>query len=87
MEINDHVINLVDSKQLPYEPMYRLGLVKLETSKTFIKTNLAKGFIGPSKSPEDALILFIRKSNSTPCQYINYQVLKNLIIKNWYPFL
>ena len=57
--INDHFINLLDDKQPPYGPIYSLGPVKLEILKTYIKANLASGFIRPSKSPSGALILFI----------------------------
>ena len=42
---NEHAIELEKGKQPPYEPIYSLGLVELETLKTFIKTKLANGFI------------------------------------------
>ena len=45
MRINKHAIELQEDKQLSYGPIYSLGLVKLETLKTFIKTNLANNFI------------------------------------------
>ena len=57
--INDHLINLLDDKQLPYGSIYSLGLVELEMLKTYIKVNLANGFIRPSKFPADAPILFV----------------------------
>ena len=57
--IYDHPINLLDDKQLPYSPIYSLGLVELEMLKTYIKANLANGFIRPSKSTAGAPILFI----------------------------
>ena len=44
-EINKHGIKLEESKQLPFGLIYSLGLVELETLKTYIKTNLANGFI------------------------------------------
>lgn len=43
--INEHVIELVNGKQPPYELIYSLGLVKLETFKVYIKTHLKTGFI------------------------------------------
>ena len=43
--INNYAIKLVNSQQLSYEPIYSLGLVELETSKTYIETNLANKFI------------------------------------------
>ena len=63
--INNHAIELVDGQQLPYESIYSLGPIELETLKTYIKTNLANGFIRPSKSPANAPILFDRKSNGS----------------------
>ena len=83
--INDHPINLLDNKQPPYGPIYSLGPVKLETLKTYIKTNLASSFIRPPKFPTVALILFVRKKDGSLCLCIDYQGLNNLMIKNYYP--
>ena len=49
--INEYAIKLVGGKQPPYEPIYSLSPVKLETLKTYIETHLKTGFIRPSKSP------------------------------------
>ena len=59
IRINNHPINLLDDKQLPYGPIYNLGQVELETLKTYIEANLANGFIKCSKSPAGASILFV----------------------------
>lgn len=83
-EINNHTIDLVNDKQLPYEPVYSLGPVELKILKTYIETNLVSGFIRFSKSPASALILFIWKPNSSFRLYVNSQALNNLIIKNRY---
>ena len=56
--INDHTIELVEDQQPPYRSIYSLAPVELETLKAYIKTNLANGFIQPSKSPAGAPILF-----------------------------
>ena len=82
--INDHAINLVDDWQPPYGPIYSLGLVELETLKTYIETNLANGFIKPSKSPARAPIFLDKKPNSSLQLYVDYQGLNNLTIKNQY---
>ena len=82
--INDHAIELVDGQQPPYGPIYSLGLVELETLKAYIKTNLANGFIKPSKSPAGAPILFDRKSDGFLRLCVDYQGLNNLTIKNRY---
>ena len=84
--INDHAIELVEGcQQPPYGPIYSLGPVELETLKAYIETNLANGFIRPSKSPAGALILFDRKPDGFLRLYVDYQGLNNLTIKNRYP--
>ena len=83
--INNHPIDLLDDKQPPYGPIYSLGLVELEMLKTYIKANLASGFIRSSKSPAGALILFVQKKDSSLCFCVNYRELNNLMIQNYYP--
>ena len=83
--IHDQPIDLLDNKQLPYGQIYSLGAVELEILKTYIKTNLASGFIRPSKSLADALILFIRKIDGSLRLCVDYRGLNNLTIKNRYP--
>ena len=56
--INEHIIKLEKNKQPFFGLIYSLGPVKLETLKTYIKTNLVNGFIRLSKSPAGAPILF-----------------------------
>ena len=86
-EINTHTIDLEESKQPSYGPIYSLGLVELETLKTYIETNLANGFIHPSKSPAGAPILFDKKSDRSLRLCVNYRGLNNITIKNRYPLL
>ena len=43
--INKHAIKLQDGKQPPYGQIYSLGLVELETLKTYIKIHLKTRFI------------------------------------------
>ena len=85
-KLNQHVIELQESQQLFYRPIYSLGLLKLKTLKTYIKTNLANGFIGLLKSPTDIPILFVGKPDSRLRLCIDYWV-NNLTIKNQYPLL
>ena len=84
-KINDHTIELVEGQQPPYGPIYSLGPVELETLKAYIETNLANGFIRPSKSPAGAPILFDRKSDGSLRLCVDYRGLNNLTIKNRYP--
>ena len=70
--IINHAIELVDGQQPPYEPIYSLGPVELETLKAYIETNLANGFIRPFKSPAGAPILFDRKTDGSLRLCVDY---------------
>ena len=83
-KVNEHAIELEEGKQPPYKLIYSLRPVELKTLKTYIKTNLANGFIRALKSPASSPILFVHKPNSSLCLSVNYRGLNNLIIKNWY---
>ena len=82
--MNKHAIELEENKQLPFGPIYSLGPVELETLKTYIKTNLANGFIRPSKSPTGAPILFDQKPDGSLRLCVEYRGLNNITIKNQY---
>ena len=84
-KLNEHAIDLEDSKQPLYRSIYSLGPVELETLKTYIKTHLKTGFIRLSKSFASALILFNKKPDSSLHLCVDYWGLDNLIIKNQYP--
>ena len=83
--MNEHAIKLKKSKQPPFGPLDSLGPVELETLKTYIETNLANGFIWPSKSPAEAPILFDRKPDGSICLCMDYRGLNNITIKDQYP--
>ena len=84
-ELNQHAIELQEGQQPLYGPIYSLGPVELETLKTYIETNLANGFIWPSKSPAGASILFVGKPDGSLRLCMDYRGLNNLRIKNRYP--
>ena len=85
--INEYAIELEKGKQLPFGPIYSLGPIDLKILKTYIKTNLANGFIRLSKSPAGAPTFFDRKPDKSLHLYINYWGLNNITIKNQYPLL
>ena len=85
IRVNQYAIKLEEGKQPPYGPIYILGSIKLKTLKTYIKTNLANGFIKASNSLAVAIILVLYKLDGSLCLCDNCQGLNNLIIKNWYP--
>ena len=83
-KINNHAIELEEGKQPPFGPIYSLGLIELETLKTYIETNLANGFIRPSKFSAGAPILFYKKPDRSLCLCVDYWGLNNITIKNQY---
>ena len=83
--MNEHAIKLEEGKQPPFDPIYSLEPVELETLKTYIKTNLANGFIRPSKSPAGASIFLNKKPNGSFRLCVDYRGLNNITIKNQYP--
>ena len=87
--INKYIIQLVESKQPSYGPIYSLHLVELKILKTYIKTNLVNGFVRPSNSPIDAFIFFVCKPNGSLYLCISYWRFNNLTIKNryWLPLI
>ena len=85
-EINTYVINLEEDRLPPYGPIYSLKLMKLETLKIYIKTNLANSFIRLSKSSVDVPILFEKNSDGSLWICVDYRDLNNITIKNWYLF-
>ena len=85
--MNEHAIKLEEGKQPAFGLIYSLGPMELKTLKNYIKTNLANGFIRPSKSPAGASILFDQKPDGSLRLYVNYWGLNNITIKNRYPLL
>ena len=83
-EFIQHAIELKESKQPPYGPIYSLGPIELKILKTYIKTHLKTGFIRPSKSLTGAPILFDKKPDGSFCLCVDYWGLNNLTIKNQY---
>ena len=83
--INENAIKLKIGKQLLFRPIYSLGPVELKMLKTYIETNLANGFICPSKSPIRAPILFDRKPNGSLRLCVDYWDFNNLTVNNQYP--
>lgn len=84
IEITDYIIDLIESYQSPYGPIYSLGQVELETLITYIKINFAIGFIRPSKSLVGTPIFFVKKLNKSFWLFVDYKDLNDLTIKNEY---
>lgn len=71
-KINTYAIDLEEDKQPLYRPIYSLRPIKLETLKTYIKTNLANSFIRLSKYPTSASMLLDQKSDRSFRLCIDY---------------
>ena len=84
IRINNPTIKLVDDWQPPYNLIYSLGPLELETLKAYIKNNLANDFIRLSKSFARTSIFFDKKPNSCLRLCVDYWGLNNLTIKNRY---
>ena len=76
--INDQLIDLIDSKQTLYNPIYSLELVELKILKTYVEINLANAFIRSSKSQVENPILFLPRKKRKPLGYVLTLVGKSL---------
>ena len=83
--INEHAMELEEDKQPLFGLIYNLRPIELEILKTYIKINLANGFIWLFKSLAGTLIFFDRKLDKSFRLCVNYQGLNNITIKNQYP--
>ena len=83
--MNEHAIKLEEGKQSPFELIYSLGPIELETLKTYIKINLTNGLICTSKYSAGAFILFNKKLDGSLRLCVDYCSLNNIIIKIQYP--
>ena len=82
--INEHAIELKESKQLPFGLIYSMEPVELKTFKTYIKTNLANGFIRLFKSSAGAPIFFNKKLDKSFRLCVDFRGFSNITIKNQY---
>ena len=83
----DHKIPLEEGKKPTVGPIYRLSQKELDALSTYLKENLAKGFIRPSSSSAAYPILFVPKKNGKLRLCVDYRKLNVITIKNQYPLL
>ena len=65
--------------------IYPLLRVEREEIQEFVKDQLRKGYIRPSKSPQTSLVFFVPKKDGKKRMVQNYQYLNSWTIKNNYP--
>jgi RNase H-like domain found in reverse transcriptase/Reverse transcriptase (RNA-dependent DNA polymerase)/Integrase zinc binding domain/Chromo (CHRromatin Organisation MOdifier) domain len=81
----DHKIDLIPGTKLPPAfPIYSLSEKELAVLRDFIKIQLAKGYIRPSKSPVRFPILFVPKKGGELRLCVDYRKLNDITIKNRY---
>ena len=81
----DCPIDLQEGAHPPFGPIYGLAEPELEALREYLKENLAKGFIQPSKSPAGAPILFVKKKDGSLRLCVDYRGLNRVTVRNRYP--
>ncbi|GJR25238.1 putative reverse transcriptase domain-containing protein [Tanacetum coccineum] len=78
-------IDLIPGAMPVAKSPYRLAPTEMQELSNQLKELKDKGFIRPSSSPWGALVLFVKKTDGSFRMCIDYQELKKLTIKNFYP--
>ena len=80
----DHVIEVKKGFVLRKGKVYPLLREEREEVREFIKEQLKKGYIWPSKSPQMAPVFFVGKKNGKKWMVQDYRYLNEWTIKNNY---
>ena len=82
----DHAIDLIPNTPASIDcKIYPMAQGEEESLKEFIKEQLEKGYIRPSKSPYSSLFFFIKKKDGKLWPVQDYRQLNTLTVKNQYP--
>jgi len=84
-KIWDHAIDLKETFKPQKERIYPLSKNKREEVQNFVKDQLRKGYIRPSKSSQMSLVFFVGKKDGSKRMVIDYRNLNDQTIKNNYP--
>ena len=84
-KIWDYTIDMKEEFIPRKEKVYPLSRKEREEMYKFIQEQLRKGYIRPSKSPQTALVFFIRKKDGKKRIVQDYRYLNKWTIKNNYP--
>ena len=74
-KIWDHAIDVKGGFVPQKEKVYPLSREKREEVKEFVKEQLRKGYIQPSKSPQTALVFFVGKKDGKKRMVQDYRYL------------
>ena len=80
----DHTIEVKEGFVLRKGKVYPLSREEREEVREFVKEQLRKGYIQPSKSPQTALVFFVGKKNGKKRIVQDYRYLNKWTIKNNY---
>ena len=81
----DHAIDLKEDAKLPAKRIYPLSPDKQKELDKWLKEEMDKQFIRPSKSPTAAPVFFVKKKDGSWRLVIDYRGLNSITIKNRYP--
>jgi len=81
----DHAIDVKEGFMLRKGKVYPLSREEREEVREFVKEQLWKGYIWPSKSPQTAPVFFVGKKDGKKRMVKDYRYLNKWTIKNNYP--
>ena len=81
----DHTIDLREEFVPKKGKIYPLSRVEREEVQEFVKDQLRKGYIRPSKSPQTSSVFFVLKKDGKKRMVQDYRYLNSWTIKNNYP--
>jgi hypothetical protein len=74
-----------DTPEILKTKVYPMPINKQKILDQFIKENLKKGYIIPSKSPMASPVFFVKKKTGDLRLIQNYRKLNSITVKNRYP--
>jgi len=80
-----HAIDVKEGFMPRKGKVYPLSREEREEVREFVKEQLRKGYIRPSKSPQTALVFFVGKKDGKKRMVQDYRYLNEWMIKNNYP--
>jgi hypothetical protein len=84
----DIAIDLVEGTPKTLDcKIYPLTMVEQGKLKEYIKENLEKGYICPSKSQYSSPFFFVGKKDGKSCPVVDYQKLNSFTVPDRYPLL
>ena len=81
----DHTIDIKEGFVLRKGKVYPLSREEREEVREFVKEQLRKGYIQPSKSPQTAPVFFVGKKDGKKRMVQDYRYLNEWTVKNNYP--